>query len=1054
MVGGAPRSVRRALAFSVAFAFALRGGVSTPARAEPPQVPEGQLPFVRVGTDLGLGEVGAWRMAEDSVGNVWLATETGVYRYDGRHALHFGAAEGLPAPYVTQIVVGHDDLVWCVTSRGLARYAHGRWDAMWEVQPGVGFEAVRRIAVDPRGLLWVTTPHGVVRERDAAGEMEIDADWPNDDADALFLEPSGAVFVGTRGALHRRDASGARSVLSKGLPHERIDSVAQDGLGRIWAAAPSGVFLLRAGAERFELRAGLAATDASIALDHAGHVWFASDRGLFHADDEGAVHKIAGLANDNVGGVYADREGSIWVLGFGVFRMAGRGLWGTHFEQQGLPSNAIWSMRRTPNDLWVGTAQGLARATASAWIPTARIPKEPIRSIVPEPSGALWLSGPAGHVFHYDPKTDALDTFDGSRGIPDSRTLVLAFDAENAVWVGTADGGLVRSVDASAPHFETVPLEGADGSGSVRDLLLDREKRFWIASDRGLFMIAHGTRRRFTTADGLRDLSIGYLLQRRSGELCVSYWLSGDVACFRLEGDRLTPTSHLDAKTGLSGEVVYILGEDAQAHLWIGTNAGVDVWDGEHVTHFGTSDGLPSSDCDARAFLADDDGDVWIGTSRGLGRFLGAHYPGPPPPPRVTLTALRESPEGGKRPLHDGDSLPYAARAVELEFVARSYLHEAAMEYETRMIGAGVGVGDAWRKTTSDHARYDALSPATYEFQARSRHPGGTWGEAASARFVIAPPWWQTALFRVGAGFALAGAFAAALWLRSSSLNRRNRVLESLVASRTRELATAHEEVARAEKLSALGRMLAHLSHELNNPMNVVANNVQPLKEYLEAMTSMLSAYRATCTNLPDGGAALASQWEASELDFVVGDASEALAMIERASQRVSAIQSDLATFLRGDATNKSKGDLNADLRETVRMVTRTPHATITVEASYGNLPEFAYAAGRMNQVFLNLLQNAVDAVGERGSIGVRTWAEAGAVYVEIGDDGPGIPPDVRDRMFEPFFTTKAVGKGTGLGLSICRQIVVEQHGGTLTLDGSRTRGAAFVIMLPTNANA
>jgi signal transduction histidine kinase len=268
------------------------------------------------------------------------------------------------------------------------------------------------------------------------------------------------------------------------------------------------------------------------------------------------------------------------------------------------------------------------------------------------------------------------------------------------------------------------------------------------------------------------------------------------------------------------------------------------------------------------------------------------------------------------------------------------------------------------------------------------------------------------------------------------------------VRVRTRELAAAQSEVARAEKLSALGRMLAQLSHELNNPMNVVANNVGPLKEYIAELTAMLAAFRAKSPALPDGGAELESAWKAKEIDFIVKDSSEALSVIERAAQRVCAIQSDLAAFLRGDGVQKTEGDLNADVRETVRMVRHGLPAGVTIEEAYGDLPRVVYDAGRMNQVFLNLLQNAVFAVAGAGTIRVKTWADREIAHVAISDDGPGIPEDVRERIFEPFFTTKPVGKGTGLGLSICRQIVVEQHGGSIRLTDSAP-GATFDVALP-----
>ena len=1065
---------RAALALALAALLFARNSRGQTANAAPLAAsvitapPTGEFPFVRVGSD-GLGEVSAWQMAQDSVGYIWIAADTGVYRFDGRHATRQSLAEGLPAPYVTQIAIGRGDTVWCVTSRGLARLRDGAWAAMWQRSPGVGAESVRRIATDPAGRFWATTPRGVVRERDD-GDLELDPSWRADDPDALFIDADGAMMVGTRGVLQVREADGSLRMLGgaagDGVPSERIYSAGRDGLGRVWISSTSGIFLLERGASRFRPWASFQGSETFIHLDRARRPWFASESGLYYADDASVRHRVEGLPTDLVGGIYEDREGSLWAAGLGIFRLAGHGLWRVHFERDGLPENTIWSVQRALGELWVGTQRGLAHAVSSGppgaggsaggggygsrWLAVDAVPKEPIRSIVPSGTGALWLSGPPGHVFRYDPRAGTTDTFDASHGIPDARTVSMAVDRDGAAWVGTVEGGLVKSVGAGkALRFVPVALEGDTRPATVREMLTDRRGRFWIASDRGLFVQDGGARRRYTAADGLKADAVTYMVERRSGEMCVAYAMVSGVTCFRADEDALGAIAHFDANGALVSDVVFILGEDARSRLWIGTNTGVHVLDGAHVLHFDALDGMPSYDCDARAFWPEENGDVWVGTSRGLGQFLGQRYDGPPQAPNVALTALREGESGAMGPLATGDRIPYARRAVEFQFSALSFLHEHAMEYETRMLGAG----GTWKRATSDHTRYDALSPDRYELQVRARHPAGEWGPLAVARFAIAPPWWQTWWFRASAvGAAAFALFALSRW-RSAALKRKNRDLEALVASRTQELAAAHADVARSEKLSALGRMLAQLSHELNNPMNVVANNVTPLKEYVAEMTAMLVAFREARGGLPDGGRALGERWDASELDFVLSDAPAALQVIDVAAQRVRKVQSDLAMFLRGESAQKEVGDLNEDLRTTVQMVSRALPVGVSIEATYGALPPVAYESGRMNQVFLNLLQNAVDALrGRGGTISLRTYDDIGAVCVEVADDGPGIPASVREHVFEPFFTTKALGKGTGLGLSICRQIVVDQHGGAMELvdrAGKGGEGAVFVVTLP-----
>ncbi len=1019
--------------------------------------PTGQLPFVPIGAELGLQELSPWQLAQDSVGYLWLSSDQGVYRYDGRHVQHFGQAEGLPSLYATALAIGRGDRVWCVTRRGLALYHEGRWQAAWEQQPELGLdEAGENLGVDARGLLWAFTKRGLLRERPEGG-FEPDPDWRGGEIHSIFVSPTGATLVGTLGEVHVREAAGGpfrRLGAESGVPPDRIVAVLRDGEGRVWASSTSDVVVLRPGAGRFERWGDFGSNWPRLYLDRAGRPWFASEVGLFSIDERGAPRHADRLPTRRVVGVFHDREGSLWATGHGLSRLAGRELWHVYFEPDGLPDDALWSVRRAPDGrMWAGTQRGLAYATDAGWERVPEVPAEPLRGITPGPGGELWLNGPEARVYRYDPRRGKVETFGEESGLPEARTLVLGLDPDDgSLWVGT-DVGLLRGKYGPGGPLRFSPesfgLEG--GIGRVRDVVTDRGGRLWITSQRGLFVREGGRWRRLTAADGLRLDDTSFLVARASGEVCVAYTLDLGLSCFRYEGGALGSIAHLDRGAGLVSDIVYFLGEDARGRLWVGTNVGANVIEGGHIEHFGVLDGLPNHDCDSRSFWADEGGDVWVGTSRGLGRFSGARYGGPPEPPAVTLRAQREAPDGSMQPLADGEGLPYARRAVEFQFSALSFLHEPAMEFQTRL--AGGGADGAWGPAGDDRMRYVALEARGYEFQVRSRHPGGAWGPPRGLRFVVLPPWWQTAWFYATVGGALLAGLALTVRWRSAALARRNRDLERQVDERTRALTQAQLEIARSEKLSALGRVLAQLSHELNNPINVVWNNVDPLREYLGTMAATLAAYREGGRALPDGGAAFERRWREAELDYVTRDSADALSVIATAAARVRNVQADLGAFLRGDAAEKKRRDVNEDLRATAAMIGRALPRGVRLEGTYGELPPVDYEPGRMNQVFLNLLQNAVDAVEGSGTIAVRTWAEGGAVKIEVADDGPGIPASIRERVFEPFFTTKAIGKGTGLGLSICRQVVVEHHGGTLSVASGFAGGTSFVVTLPVPAD-
>jgi signal transduction histidine kinase len=289
------------------------------------------------------------------------------------------------------------------------------------------------------------------------------------------------------------------------------------------------------------------------------------------------------------------------------------------------------------------------------------------------------------------------------------------------------------------------------------------------------------------------------------------------------------------------------------------------------------------------------------------------------------------------------------------------------------------------------------------------------------------------------------------------STHTRRRLYEQLFAARYQvdqknaELSDAIENRKRAEaklveseKLSALGRLLAGLSHEINNPANVVRNNLDPVKKYFAGARAVLERGRAG----PVAADELARLWVEHDIDFAFADFDPAVEAMRSAVDRVASIHESLRAFVRGDAPARVLGDVNLGLRATVALLRRNLPSGVTLTERYGDIPEFEFHPGELNQVFFNLLQNAVDALGDKGRIVVESRVAEGHVEVSVADDGPGVSTEAAARLFEPFFTTKGVGQGTGLGLATSYQILA-RHRGSLALDPGHAPGARFVARLP-----
>ncbi len=261
------------------------------------------------------------------------------------------------------------------------------------------------------------------------------------------------------------------------------------------------------------------------------------------------------------------------------------------------------------------------------------------------------------------------------------------------------------------------------------------------------------------------------------------------------------------------------------------------------------------------------------------------------------------------------------------------------------------------------------------------------------------------------------------------------------------DLLEAERRAAQAERMAGLGQLLAQLSHELNNPVNVIYNGVTPIEDYSRALIRYTDACEEAARARGDGS--LAAVREALEIPFVLADLPDALRAVRDAATRVIDVQANLVLFLQGRRSLKlAAGDLNHLVRSTLELTRRATHGKLAIELNQGQIPPFSFDAGRLGQALLNLFKNASEAVGPQGNVRIATSSADGRARISVSDDGPGVARDVRDRLFEPFFTTKQVGVGTGLGLAISLEIV-SQHGGRLSLDEDYQAGARFIVELP-----
>ena len=259
-----------------------------------------------------------------------------------------------------------------------------------------------------------------------------------------------------------------------------------------------------------------------------------------------------------------------------------------------------------------------------------------------------------------------------------------------------------------------------------------------------------------------------------------------------------------------------------------------------------------------------------------------------------------------------------------------------------------------------------------------------------------------------------------------------NETLEARVDERTAELQNTQVQLMQSEKLSSLGQLVAGVAHEHNNPIGFVHANLQLLDEFIEKLSR--------------------AQENGADTEKVRDAIAKLLSRSKEGTHRVKEIVQNLRAFSRMDQAELQDADLHEELDRTIGLMEPRFKDGVTVVRDYGDLPKVRCFPGQLNQVFLNLLMNACDAMNSEGSIEITTRTTADGVRLEFRDDGPGVPPELLNRLFEPFFTTKEVGKGTGLGLSLSHGII-ERHGGKFSVKSNLGEGASFAIELPLDAS-
>jgi signal transduction histidine kinase len=628
--------------------------------------------------------------------------------------------------------------------------------------------------------------------------------------------------------------------------------------------------------------------------------------------------------------------------------------------------------------------------------------------------------------------------------------------ADGTFWVGTHGFGVFALKDGQKRPFPANELLARFVVSCLQDA---RDGGIWICSDGGGLWHSNGSV--IDTRHGLASGHVGSLLEDPDGTLWVGS--TGAGLSRRRDGKWRNYTT----REGLCDDSVYRILEDGRGRLWMSSNRGVfrvdkkqfDALDrGERAaldcTLYDAADGLRTPEANggyAPAGLRAHDGTLWFPTARGVvsvhpERSEALQNPSPPPVVIEELFANGEKYAGG------AIQVPPGRGALELRYTALSLRAPERVRFQYRLDGFDRDWIDAGTRRT---AYYTNLPPGHYNFRVKACNDSGVWNESgARASITLLPHFYQTRWFYGLCGLLVLGAAAMIYRIQLGRLRAQQHLLTRLVEVRTESLRRSNQELKQAqtqlihsEKMSALGQLVAGVAHELNNPVNFISCNIDFLEERYRQLMQLVEFLESKLP--PDAQKDVAARKKSIDFDFIQSDSPELVQAFRNGAERIARIVENLRLFSRGGELGHAPTDLAAGLRTTLRLLEPMLRDRVTVDLELDpDLPLVHCNGGQINQVFMNVLVNAVQAMGGRGKVTVKARRDGEDVIFQLTDTGPGVPPELRQRIFEPFFTTKEVGQGTGLGLSISFGIIVD-HRGTIEVSGEPGEGATFTIRLP-----
>ena len=1012
---------------------------------------------------------------EDRSGTLWIGTRRGLNKYNPRdntftHWLNDSDnPSSLSHNHVLSIYESQDGLLWIGTNGGgLNRFDKDsnqftRFLNQPENPNSLSHNDVFSISSDSMDTLWIGTRDGL-NQFDSKNEAFIR--WPDrpgnakslshNEVRAIFADRSGTLWIGTRDGLNEVDLQEGtlRRWLnepgnSKSLSHNEIRSIFEDSSGMLWIGTWGG------GLNRFNHQ------------DKTFSFWIRSPK------------NPASLSDNSVYSIYEDRSGVLWIGTVrGINKHDPEKSKFVHWTNEQGNVNSISNKRvfsvidDRAGVLWIGTVAGLNKFERqqnriSHWVNEPEDPQSlshnHIRAILEDRTGTLWIGTEAGGINTFNRRTEGnftrwLNDPGNPHSLSHNSIRSIYEDSLGVLWVGTVSG-LNKFNPRQNTFIRWINEPGNPNSLShdhVRTILEDRSGTLWIGTYGGGLNKFDREKETFTSwindpgnPNSLSKNEILAIYEDTSNILWIGTY-GGGLNRFDREKEIFT---RYREKDGLPNDVIYGILVDDRGDLWLSTNKGLSRFNphAETFKNYDINDGLQSNEFNAGAYFRNKEGLLLFGGVNGLTAFQPDTLEENTNIPPVVITSIHKFDEVIKINPFESDEikLNHKEKYLTFEFSALDFRNPKKNRYAYKM----EGFDEEWIQSGTRHfVTYTYLDPGKYTFRIKGSNNDGVWNEqGVSVNITITPPFWQAGWFRFFAVLFLLGMAVLVHIIRERNIKAQNLKLEVQVKTRTSEIANANQrlesaykelkdteyQLAQSEKMASLGTLAAGVAHDIDDPAESIKSAADSSSRLLDKIIRTFETSKEL-KEIKDNEEFIDTLYFLRNNNYITTISSE----------KITRIIQSLRSFAGLDKSEFQDVDIHDGLDNTLTLLHYEMKNRIEIVKEYGKIPKIHCFSNQINQVFMNVLSNAVHAIKEKGTIIINTKKENEELIIRISDDGKGIEKKNLEKIFDPRFTTKEAGVGTGLWLPISKKIITA-HNGRIKVSSEVGKGTEVSIVLP-----